>query len=144
MHREFDFLSGSLSQRVDKARALLIAQRARGPHFSPNAAGCLISQAIEFSVDGAERDQASLFDQIGEEVSDHFTSAPLLANALQYLSPFSNGVQRLEESPLEVRVRGQQPGHVVEFAADRYDRVLLPSQREKSARVAASGCALPG
>ena len=95
-------------------------------------------------MDGVERDQASLFDQIGKEVSDHPTSAPLLANALQYLSSLSNRVQRLEEPPLEIRIRGEQPSHVVEFGADRCDLIILPSQREKSARVAASSFGLHG
>jgi len=144
MHGEFDFLSGSPSQRVDEARALFVAQRARAPYFGPNEAGCLIGQAIEFIVDGFERDQASLFDQIGKEIPDHLTSVPLYAEARHHLSALSNGVQRLEESPPEIRVRGEQSGHVVEFTADRSDHILLPSQREESARVAASGFALHG
>jgi hypothetical protein len=144
VQRKFDFLSGSLSQRVDEARALFVAQGARAPHFSPNATGCLIGQAVEFIVDGIERDQASLFDQIGKEVSDHPTSAPLLANALQYFSSLSNRVQRLEEPPLEIRIRGEQSSHVIEFGADRCDLILLTSQREKSARVAASSFGLHG
>ena len=55
---------------------------------------------IELVANGVERDQASLFDQIGKEISNRLASAPLLANALQYLAPLVNRVQRLEESPL--------------------------------------------
>jgi hypothetical protein len=67
---------------------------------------------------------------------------PLLANALQYFSSFANGVQRLEETPLEIRIRGEQSGQVVEFATDRRNLALFPGQREKSARVAVSGFVL--
>jgi hypothetical protein len=144
VHRKFDFLAGSLSQRFDEARALLVAQRTRAPHFGANAAVCLIGQAIEFIVDGIERDQASLFDQIGKEILNRSASAPLLANALQYLPPLVNRVQRLKESPLEVRVGGEQSSHVVELSADRCDSALFLGQREESARVTASGFALHG
>ena len=107
MHGKVDVLAGSPSQRVNETRALFVAQRARTPHLGANAAGRLIGQAIEFLANGVERDQASLFDQIGEEVSDRLTSAPLLAEALQYLPSLANGMQRLEESPFEVRVGGE-------------------------------------
>jgi hypothetical protein len=113
-------------------------------HLGADAACCLIGQAIELVANGVERDQASLFDQISKEISNRLTSVPLLANALQYLAPLVNRVQRLEESPLEVRVRDEQSGHVVELSADRRDSALLLSQREESARVTASGFALHG
>jgi hypothetical protein len=85
-----------------------------------------------------------LFDQIGKEISNRLTSVPLLDNALQYLPTLVNRVQRLEESPFEVRVRGEQSGHVVELSADRRDSALLLGQPEERTRVTASGFALHG
>jgi hypothetical protein len=142
LHGKFDFLAGSLGQRGDEAHALFIAQRVRASYFCANAAGCLICEAIEFIVDEIERDQASLVDQKSEEVSNRLTSLPLLADALQHLSPLANGVQRLEEPPPKIGIRGEQPGHVIELLANRRDITFLLRQREKSARIALSGFAL--
>jgi len=107
VHGKFDFLAGSLGQRGDETHTLFIAQRVRASYFCANAAGCLIGEAIEFIVDQIERDQASLVDQKSEEVSDHLTSLPLLADALQHLSSLMNGVQRLEEPPPKIGIRGE-------------------------------------
>jgi hypothetical protein len=144
VHGKVDLLTGSASQRFDEACALLVAQRACASHFGANAAGRFICKAIEFVVDGFEHDQAPLLDQIGEEVLDCSASAALLTDASQYLAPLVNGVKRLEESPLEVGIRSEQPGHVVEFTPDRRDFTFLPGQREKSARVAVGGFVLHG
>jgi uncharacterized protein (DUF2126 family) len=144
VYRKVDFPAGSAGQRVDETLALFVAQWARTPHLSANAAGRFIGQQIVFAVDRIKRDQASLIDQIGKEISDRLASAPLLANALQYLPPLVNRVQRLKESPLEVRVGGEQSSHVVELSADRCDSALFLGQREESARVTASGFALHG
>jgi hypothetical protein len=142
VHGQVDLLTGSASQRFDEARALLVAQRACASHFDANAAGRLICQAIEFVVDGIEHNQAPLLDQIGEKVLDRSASVALLTDAFQYLAPLVNRVKRLEEPPLEVGIRGEQSGHVVEFAPDRRDIAFLPGQREKSARVAVGGFVL--
>jgi hypothetical protein len=144
VHGKVDLLTGSASQRFDEARALLVAQRACASHFGANAAGRLIRQAIEFVVDGFERNQAPLLDQIGKEVLDRSASTTLLTDASQYLAPLVNGVKRLEESPLEVGIRDEQPSHVVEFNPDRRDIAFLAGQREKSARVAVGGFVLHG
>jgi hypothetical protein len=142
VHGKFDFLAGSLGQRSNEARTLFIAQWVRASYFCANAAGCLIGEAIEFIVDSIERDQTSLVDQKSEEVSDHLTSLPLLADALQHLSSLTNGVQRLEEPPPKIGIRDEQPGHVIELLANRRDVTFLLGQREKGARVAVSGFAL--
>jgi hypothetical protein len=113
VHGQFNVLAGSPSQRIDEPRALFVAQRVRASHFGANAACCLIGQAIELVANGVEHNQASLFDQKGKEISDRLTSAPLLADAVQYLTPLAGGVQRLKETPPEIWVRGEQSGHVV-------------------------------
>jgi hypothetical protein len=144
VHGQFDFLASSTSERFHEARTLLIAQRTRTSHLGANPAGRLIRQAIEFAVDGFERDQSPLIDQIGEEILDRAASAALSTDAFQDLAPFVSGVKRLEESPLELRICCEKSRHVVELAPDRCDFARLPSQREKSARVAVGGFVLHG
>ena len=127
-HLDVDLVTRACREGPAQALELVVGERARRDDLRLHTAGRFVCQPLELCTNAGEVDEAPLVDEKRHEVADHPAGLHALADCPKNRAPLCHWMQWAEERVLEIRVRLEEAGDLLELAPHPFVIARLASE----------------